>query len=200
MNRIEQVIEYSRKKLINEIVAHDFSHSERVMKTAEYIGKNCGEVVDLEVIKIAGITHDIIDKKVALDIDLEIDELSKFLLNIGYNQNQVKQVFDIISNMSFSSGRIPSTIEGKIVQDADRLEAIGAISIARAFAYGGKLNRVIYEEDNNNSSIGHFYEKLLLLKDMMNTDIGKQLAIKRHEFMESYLNQFFIEWNLEDLK
>jgi uncharacterized protein len=197
MDKIDKVIGYAQSKLIYEVAAHDFSHSERVKKLAEYIAKNSIENVDFEIIRVASLTHDIIDKKVAPNIDKAIEELQEFLISIAYNKEQVIQVLDIIQNMSYSTGRIPNTLEGKIVQDADRLEAIGAIAIARTFAYGGSLGRPIYQEGNDNCGIAHFYQKLLLLKDMMNTDIGKQLALERHEFMEIYLKQFYKEWDFE---
>lgn len=200
MNKLKRVEEYTYKKLVTEVTAHDFSHSLRVMKIADYIGKNSTGDMDLEIIKLAGLTHDIIDPKVAPDVEKAISDLSKNLLGIGYSKPQVERVLDIIQNMSYSSGKIPGTLEGKVVQDADRLEAIGAIAIARTFAYGGKLNRVIYEEGDEHCSIAHFYDKLLLLKDRMHTDIGKKIAVKRHQFMEAYLNQFYEEWNLEDIE
>lgn len=200
MEKLEKIKEYTHNKLNTEVTAHDFSHSLRVMKIANYMGIKTVKDVDIEIIKLAGLTHDIIDKKVAPDVDEAIRNLSEELLNIGYTSHQTEHVLDIIQNMSYSSGKIPKTLEGKIVQDADRLEAIGAIAIARTFAYGGKLNRVIYEEGDENCSITHFYDKLLLLKDGMHTDIGKQIAVKRHEFMKAYLKQFYKEWNLEDLE
>ncbi len=200
MEKLEKIKEYTHNKLNTEVTAHDFSHSLRVMKIANYMGIKTVKDVDIEIIKLAGLTHDIIDKKVAPDVDEAIRNLSEELLNIGYTSHQTEHVLDIIQNMSYSSGKIPKTLEGKIVQDADRLEAIGAIAIARTFAYGGKLNRVIYEEGDENCSIAHFYDKLLLLKDGLHTDIGKQIAVKRHEFMKAYLKQFYKEWNLEDLE
>jgi uncharacterized protein len=199
MTQLNQVIQFAKQKLNNEVTAHDYSHSERVMKIAKYIGEQSSYGVDLEIIQVASITHDIIDKKVAIDVDAATKELISKLIEIGYEQNQIDHILDIIQNMSYSTGRIPKTEEGKIVQDADRLEAIGAIAIARTFAYGGKLNRLIYEKENDNCSIAHFYDKLLLLKDMMNTEAGKQIATKRHEYMKNYLEQFYFEWNLEDL-
>lgn len=199
MEKLEQVKEYARGKLIFEVAAHDFSHSDRVMKLANYIGTQMDEMVDLEVICVAGITHDVIDRKVAPNMEEAIEGLSEFLQKTGYSKAKVDHVQDIIQNMSFSSGKIPESLEGKIVQDADRLEAIGAIAIARTFAYGGKMDRLIYDEEDTNCSIAHFYEKLLLLKDRMHTDIGKEIALERHQYMESFLKQFYREWRLEDM-
>jgi uncharacterized protein len=199
MTKLEKVKEYAIKKLNTELAAHDFSHSLRVMKIAQHIANKSEMAVDTEVILVAGLTHDIIDKKVAINVDAAISELSINLSNFGYSKAQIEHVLDIIQNMSYSSGKTPTTLEGKIVQDADRLEAVGAVAVARTFAYGGKLNRVLYNENDNKCSIAHFYEKLLLLKDMMNTKEGKNLAISRHNFMEEYLSQFYKEINLEDL-
>ena len=151
MNKIQRVKEYAHEKLTAELTAHDFSHSLRVMKIANYIGRELNMDVDLEVVEVAGLTHDIIDKKVASNVNDSIKSLSEELFNIGYTKNQVEHVLDIIQNMSYSSGMIPKSIEGKIVQDADRLEAVGALAIARPFAYGGKLNRLIYKEGDENT-------------------------------------------------
>lgn len=200
MDKLEKVIEYASEKLITELVAHDFSHSLRVMKIANHIAQKTSENVDLEVINVAGLTHDIIDKKVACNVNEAIDNLTKELLNIGYDVKQVEHILEIIQNMSYSSGKTPKSLEGKIVQDADRLEAVGAVAIARTFAYGGKLNRLLYKEEDPNCSVAHFYDKLLLLKDTMNTKVGKELAVSRHNFMEEYLKQFYKEINLEDIE
>jgi len=198
MNKIKQVEAYAQEMLQSEKTAHDFSHSCRVMKIAVYIGEKLD--ADIEIIKIAALTHDIIDKKVTDDVEQTTMKLKNKLSSIGYQEEQIKEVLNIIENISFSSGKIPESLEGKIVQDADRLEAVGAISIARAFAYGGKMNRSIYEENNDDCSIAHFYDKLLKLKDMMNTTIAKEIAKKRHIIMEEYLENFFNEWNLKDIE
>jgi len=198
MNKIKQVEAYAQEMLQSEKTAHDFSHSSRVMRIAVYIGEKLD--ADIEIIKIAALTHDIIDKKVTDDVGQTTIKLKNKLSSIGYQDEQIKEVLNIIENISFSSGKIPESLEGKIVQDADRLEAVGAISIARAFAYGGKMNRSIYEENNDDCSIAHFYDKLLKLKDMMNTTIAKEIAKKRHIIMEEYLENFFNEWNLKDIE
>lgn len=200
MEKLQKVKDYAQNKLITEVTAHDFSHSLRVMKIANHIGEKVTGDVDLEIINIAGLTHDIVDKKVAPNVEAAVKNLAEELLIIGYTSSQVDHVLNIIQNLSFSSGKTPNTLEGKIVQDADRLEAIGAIAIARTFAYGGKLNRPIYEEGNENSGIAHFYDKLLLLKNRMHTEIGKEIALSRHKFMEGYLSQFHKEWNLQDIE
>lgn len=199
MTQLDQLIDYAKAQLSNEVAAHDFYHSQRVMTIAVSIGDQVEETVDKEVIAAASISHDIIDKKVALDVEASTVQLKKQLALCAYSVEQIDHIMAIIENMSYSTGRVPETLEGKIVQDADRLEAVGAIAIARTFAYGGKKERLIYEEGNDLCSIAHFYEKLLLLRDMMNTDIAREIAKERHEFMEIYLKQFYREWHLEDV-
>lgn len=199
MNK-DKLINYAEAKLHTEKTAHDIGHSMRVMEISRYIGKQCDEDVDMDVIEVAAIVHDVIDRKVAPDVAVAVRDLKKELLTSGFSEVQRDHIMAIIQNMSYSSGRIPDSLEGKIVQDADRLEAVGAIAIARTFAYGGSQNRLIYDEDDEACSIAHFYDKLLKLKGMMNTEVGSRLAEERHQFMETYLAQFFKEWQLEDLQ
>lgn len=200
MTQLDQLIEYAKAQLSNEVAAHDFYHSHRVMEIAVSLGHKVEEDVDIDIIAAASITHDVIDKKVAHDVEEASNSLVAYLGELKYSTSQINHIMEIIENMSYSTGRIPKTLEGKIVQDADRLEAVGAIAIARTFAYGGKKERLIYEEGNESCSIAHFYEKLLLLKDMMNTEVAREIAIERHQFMETYLEQFYKEWRLEDIK
>lgn len=199
MNRkIDELIKYAQSKLITEVAAHDFNHSQRVMKIASIIGEKLN--ADINIIQAAAITHDVIDKKVAFDVEMAKKELKEKLQQLEYSTQDIEHIFSIIENVSFSNGTVPRTVEGKIVQDADRLEAIGAIAIARTFAYGGTKNRPIYDKDDSSNSIQHFYDKLFKLKDMLNTKEAKQIAENRHKIMEDYVNQFFSEWNLEDIK
>jgi len=197
MNKIKEIEQYAREKLVTEITAHDFEHTLRVMKIATHIGKILD--ADTEVIQVASLAHDIIDKKVTNNPEQAKQEMIDKLASLGYENDFIHHIFNIIENMSYSSGRTPNSLEGKIVQDADRIDAIGAISIARAFAYGGSMNRKIYEENNKECSIAHFYDKLLLLKDNLNTELAKEIAMSRHMFMEEYLKQFHKEWDLIDI-
>lgn len=197
MNRITEVEQYAREKLVTEITAHDFEHTLRVTNIATYIGKKLD--ADIELIQVAALTHDIIDKKVTKNIRQSKQEMIQKLSSLGYDDMFIQHVIDIIENISFSSGRTPDSLEGKIVQDADRIDAIGAIAIARTFAYGGSMNRKIYEANNKACSIAHFYDKLLLLHEHLNTDIAKTIARSRHAFMEEYLAQFHQEWALADI-
>lgn len=198
MDLIEEVRKFAKEKLITEITAHDFEHTLRVMKIATHIGEKLN--ANTEVIQVASLTHDIIDKKVSEDIEQSKEDIILKLSSIGYTSSFIEHVFHIIENMSYSSGKTPDSIEGKIVQDADRIDAIGAIAIARTFAYGGSMNRLIYEKENKQCSVAHFYDKLLLLKDKLNTEIAKEIAITRHDFMVEYLIRFHNEWNLQDIQ
>ncbi|MDD5031614.1 MAG: HD domain-containing protein [Patescibacteria group bacterium] len=210
---INKTKEYARGRLGNETTGHDWWHALRVWKTAKYIaGKEGG---DLFIIELAALLHDIADWKLNKgNRNLGSKLIRNFLGKLKVEKKIIKDVCEIIENMSFSltGAKIKSrmkTQEGKIVQDADRLDALGAVGIARVFATGAKLQeRLIYNPEikikkrtmnfrkkDSYSAIHHFYDKLLLLKNLMNTKTGKKLAGERHEFLEKYLKQFFKEWN-----
>jgi uncharacterized protein len=211
LNPIDTTINFVKKELQNAESGHDWFHIERVWKTAKTIALEEG--VDMEVVEFAALLHDIADSKFHNgDEEIGPQQAGDFLKSIGVSAVVFVHVQEIIRNMSFknSLGEVKFTSpEMLVVQDADRLDAIGAIGIARAFTYGGFKNRVLYNPEiepqlnqskeayKNTSSptINHFYEKLLLLKDKMNTHTGKKLALERHQFMESYLTQFYGEWN-----
>lgn len=207
---IQKTIEFVKKELQNAEAGHDWWHIERVYKSAKAIAIE--EKVDLEIVEFAALLHDIADAKFN-DGDEEIgpQKAGEFLKSIDVEENKIIHVQQIIRNMSFKSslGKISFTSpEMLVVQDADRLDAIGAIGIARAFTYGGFKNRELYNpainpvinqskeayKNTTAPTINHFYEKLLLLKDKMNTLTGKRIALQRHEFMEQYLTQFYAEW------
>ncbi|WP_207533652.1 HD domain-containing protein [Desertivirga arenae] len=211
MSFIDQTETFVRKTLEGAEGGHDWWHIYRVWQTAITIGKEEG--ADTLVVELAALLHDIADSKFH-DGDEEIGPIKAraFLESIGVEEAIIKHVTDIIKYMSFkaSFGEIKfRSKELEVVQDADRLDAIGAIGIARAFSYGGYKQREFYnpeippnlhmtKEEYKKSSaptINHFYEKLLLLKDKMNTSSGKRLAQHRHEFMELYLEQFYGEWD-----
>ena len=161
---------------------HDADHSLRVYKNAMRIADSYPEA-DREVIALASILHDADDHKL---FQTENNSNARtFLKEKNISEETVEEIVNIINSVSFSKnkGKTPETIEGKIVQDADRLDAMGAIGIARTFAYGGKNGRSL------DDSIQHFYEKLLLLKDALNTDEARTLADERHEFMEKFLDE-----------
>ncbi|WP_421945724.1 HD domain-containing protein [Pedobacter sp.] len=209
-NYIEKTINFVKKTLENAEAGHDWFHIERVFKTALNINKI--EKGDELIVSFAALLHDIADPKFNNgDEELGPNVASDFLKSINVNEHIINEVKLIIQNMSFKNSFDKAGYTSKemnIVQDADRLDAIGAIGIARAFTYGGFKNRVLYDpeikpeqhlskESYKNTTaptINHFYEKLLLLKDMMNTERGKAIAEKRHNFMLSYLEQFYSEW------
>ena len=181
---IKQVHEYVKRKLDSESTGHDYMHALRVLKNAIEISYDQG--ADLKLIEVASLTHDLIDKKVFDNPKEEHELLNVFLLGL-YSEDFVMNVFNIIENISFSKGNVPDSIEGKIVQDADRLDALGAIGIARTFAFGGKNNRNIYHPDKSDDSLTHFYDKLFTLSSLMNTESGKELDRDRTAFMHEFI-------------
>lgn len=207
---IEQTIKFVKITLANAETGHDWFHIERVYKTAQTI--NAIEKGDQLVVELAALLHDIADSKFNNgDEEIGPQKAGDFLKTIGVEEETILHVQEIIRNLSYKASLGEITFKSKeldVVQDADRLDAIGAIGIARAFTYGGYKNRVLYdpaiptnlnmskEEYKNTTAptLNHFYEKLLLLKDLMKTATGKLMAKQRHEFMLSYLDQFYAEW------
>jgi len=208
---IEQTIAFVKETLKDAEGGHDWFHIERVYKNSLLLAKD--EKVDTLVVSLAALLHDIADPKFHDgDETLGPKTAREFLATLSIDQKTVDHIILIIENISYKSslGNKPSFFsqELAVVQDADRLDAIGAIGVARAFNYGGFKNRGMYDpeiapnlnmskEEYKNSqapTINHFYEKLLLLKDKMNTETGKRIAEKRHQFMIDYLEQFYNEW------
>lgn len=193
------------KKIYEQFDAsHDWQHIERVMKNAKTILQQ--ETADAVIVELAVLLHDVSDPKYKKpDEDLERDILDRLELS-DTQRHKIQQVIESVS-FKGGNGKPATSIEAKIVQDADRLDAIGAIGIARAFAYGGAKGRKLYDwnekartemteyeyREAQTSSVTHFYEKLLLLKDQMTTETGKQMAEERHEFMLSFLKQLQTE-------
>ena len=210
---INGCISFVKSTLAGAEGGHDWFHIERVWKNARLIASK--EQCDLEVVELAALLHDIADSKFHNgDEEIGPRKAREYLESQNLDTQKIAHVIAIIENVSFKGGHNEKThesIELDIVQDADRLDAIGAIGIARTFNYGGFKNRALYDpeiEPNLNMTkeeykkstaptINHFYEKLLLLKDLMNTDTGKSIALERHNYMEGFLNQFFAEWNGE---
>ena len=208
---IAHTISFVKKELENAEGGHDWFHIERVYKNAELISKT--EKVDSLVVSLGALLHDIADSKFYNgDETLGPKKASAFLVSEKVPDNIITHVIKIIENSSFKGGNKKQAFfsnELFVVQDADRLDAIGAIGIARSFNYGGYKNRTLYDpeikpnlnmspEEYKNSTaptINHFYEKLLLLKNKMNTVTGKQIAENRHRYMEGFLEQFYGEWN-----
>ena len=212
-NLIDSTILFVKEQLKNAESGHDWFHIERVYKNALQIAED--ETCDLEIVKLGALLHDIADSKFhGGDENIGPKTARNFLESINAPQETIVHVINIIENISFKGGNFEKTfnsIELEIVQDADRLDAIGAIGIARTFNYGGFKNRQIYnpaippklsmtKEEYKNSeapTLNHFYEKLFLLKEKMNTKTGKELAQGRHHFMEKFLSQFYAEWDGE---
>lgn len=191
-NLVEKATAYVKLHASHETTGHDFHHAIRVYNMAIYL--SIGKDVDDDVIALAALLHDLDDPKIAK----ENSSLALDFLNDNVHEGLKNQVMEIIENMSFSSykkGKFLNTLEGKIVQDADRLDALGAIGIARCFAYSGKTNRMIYDYSiEDDSAIGHFYQKLFTLDSLMNTSEARIIAENRIEFMKDYLREFFKEW------
>lgn len=206
---IEQTILFVKRTLAGAEAGHDWFHIDRVYKNAVAI--NAVEKADELVVALAALLHDIADAKFN-NGDEEVGPriAGEFLKTLNIKQDVVDHVLQIIRNISYKTNLGVVTFnsaELSVVQDADRLDAIGAIGIARAFTYGGFKNRVLYDpeiapqlemtkeeyKNSNSPTINHFYEKLLLLKDLMKTDEGKRIALERHDFMLSYLKQFLSE-------
>ncbi len=210
---IERTAQMLRERFAGEGSGHDWWHIYRVWQNARAIGQ--AEQVDMTVVELAALLHDIADWKFH-DGDLEAGPgaAREWLESLEAEPTLIEHVCAIVGAVSFKGAAVPTPMrsrEGQVVQDADRLDALGAIGIARAFAYGGSRERPLYEpghapELHNNaeayrqsqgSTINHFYEKLLLLKDLMYTETARQLASQRHAFMEQFLDRFFREWRGE---
>lgn len=189
--KIDQVAEMVKNKLQFETTGHDYLHALRVRKNALFIMEKTS--ANTEVVEVACLIHDLIDHKLDLKYTYSLPTLHKKLVGIGYDSEFIEEVLDIIQNISFSKNGKPRTIEGEIVQDADRLDALGAIGIARTFAFGGKNNKLIYGDPNKRDSVNHFYEKLLHLEHMMNTNSAKLIAKERTEYMRDFLDKFYEE-------
>ena len=213
MSIIDKTIHFVKEKLENAEGGHDWFHIERVYKNSLLIAKD--EDCNLTVVKLGALLHDIADSKFH-DGDETIGPRTAraFLESENVSEETVAHVINIIENISFKGGNFGQQFDSKelqIVQDADRLDAIGAIGIARCFNYGGFKNRALYNPEitpkfnmskeeyktSDSPTLNHFYEKLLLLKDKMNTPTGKKIAEARHQYMENFLSQFYAEWEGE---
>lgn len=210
---ISKTCDFVKHKLDGAEAGHDWFHVERVWKISKIIAQY--EVCDTLVVELSALLHDIADPKFhAGDETLALKISSEFLEREGVDPETIEKVLFIIKNISFKNrGELPADlpIELKIVQDADRLDAIGAIGIARTFNFGGFKNNLMYHPDippklnmskdeykkNSGTTINHFYEKLLLLKDLMHTAKARELASERHVFMENFLQQFYREWRVD---
>lgn len=202
---------YIRTVFHGDFSGHDFYHSLRVYQMATRIAEK--ENASIFIVQMAALLHDVDDVKLFGDQTERLPNAVKFMKECGLYTEVINEVCNCIEEVSFkgTDTKTPTTLEAMIVQDADRIDAIGAIGIARAFAFGGNKNRMLYDPNEKplidmnekqyrsrkSCSINHFYEKLLMLKDMMNTGAAKQIAEERHQFMQNFLDEFYAEWKGE---
>ena len=205
---VDRTLEYVKEFFKNDFSGHDYYHTLRVYNLSKYIAGF--EECNTKLVYLAALLHDVDDYKLVGHEEESFHNAKSFLRSQGVSDGEIEQVCHIISQVSFKGKDtvIPDTIEGKIVQDADRLDALGAIGIGRTFAYGGNHNvpmhvpGVKFKEDmsadeyykNTGTTINHFYEKLLKLKDLMNTETAREMAKHRHRFMQEFLEEFYGEW------
>lgn len=206
---IDNCIEYVKELFENEYSGHDYFHTLRVYKLAKEIA--IIENADVYIVSLTSLLHDVDDIKLSPNTNKNKDNARKFLIDNNIDNDIINLICDIIGEISYKGKEtVPGkTLEARIVQDADRLDAIGAIGIARAFAYGGHHNRVMYDpdilpklnmteieyRDHISTTVNHFYEKLFNLKDLMNTETAKKIAIDREKYMKEYLERFIEEWD-----
>ena len=206
---VQNATKFIKEIFQNDFSGHDFFHSMRVYRTAINIAE--AEHADLEVVALAALLHDVDDRKLSPMTAEKKENAARFMRSQNVPESEIRQVCQIIDEVSFkgTDSVRPSTPEGKCVQDADRLDALGAIGIARTFAYGGSHNRAIYDLElpprtamnqaqyysSKSTSLNHFYEKLFLLEGMMNTETGKAIARKRTQYMQQFVDEFLNEWD-----
>jgi uncharacterized protein len=193
---INKAMNFARDIFAGDASGHDFDHTLRVFHTATRLATEEG--ADLEIVQLAALLHDVDDRKLSPETYEGKLRAVAFLQENGVGKEQIEMITDIISRISFSAHMAPpESIEGKCVQDADRLDAMGAIGIARTFAFGGSRGRRLHDPEriDANASIQHFYDKLLLLKEGMHTATGRRLAGERDTYMRRFLEQFYAEWD-----
>ena len=206
---IETLKQLIKSKFENESSGHDYWHIVRVVNNAKTIVEKEGG--DAFIVEVAAWCHDIGDYKLG-DADSAADQITKLLTELELDKETVNNIVEIVESVSFKGAQVntnPISLEGKIVQDADRLDALGAIGIARCFSYSGHKGTLMHHPDRkpemhdnfedyknaNGTAVMHFYEKLLLLKDRMQTNTGTRMALERHNYMEQFLEQFYAEWS-----
>jgi len=209
MMPVEKAMAFAREVFRDDSSGHDWFHTLRVYRLATFLAQQEG--ADVQTVQLAALLHDVDDRKLSPETYARKSRARGFLEENGVSAERITQILRIIDEVSFrgTDSVRPGTPEGQCVQDADRLDAMGAVGIARTFAYGGSRGRPIYDPEQppqevmdadayvrrQSHSINHFYEKLLLLRDMMNTPTAKQLARERHRWLELFLEEFLAEWD-----
>ena len=196
---VENAMAYARELFSRDHSGHDWFHTLRVYKMATTLAEKEG--AQLLPVQLGALLHDVDDIKLSPQTHKNKDNARKFLRENGAGPDMIEKICHIIDQVSFkgTDSVTPDSLEGMCVQDADRLDAMGAIGIGRTFAFGGSRGRRMHDPDgqDTSSSIQHFYDKLLRLKELMNTETGRRLALERDAFMRSFLNQFYAEWDGE---
>lgn len=193
---INKAMEFARNVFAGDASGHDFDHTLRVYHMATRLAEEEG--ADLQIVQLAALLHDVDDRKLSPETYDGKRRAVDFLEENGADEEQIREIVDIIASISFSAQLPPpESIEGKCVRDADRLDALGAIGIARTFAFGGSRGRRMHDPEgvDKNASIQHFYDKLLRLKEDMLTPTGRRMAEERDAYMRAFLAQFYAEWN-----
>lgn len=202
--------QFAQEQLGRDTTGHDWFHTDRVRNMAGLIAEM--EQADVFVCTLAALLHDVADEKLNPSKEAGLQKVHSWLAGHLSDEGQIRHILQIIETMSFSGGggKPMTTLEGQVVQDADRLDALGAIGITRVMVFSGAKGRPVYDPEiaprdeslqkeyrdySKGTAVNHFYEKLLKLKDLMNTPYGRKLAEERHAFMESFLEQFYKEWN-----
>ena len=209
MDIIEKALSFVEDFFKQEFSGHDYFHTLRVYKMATHIAQK--ENADVEIVQLAALLHDVDDRKISPDTCENKDNARHFLAENKVGKETIEEIVKIIGEISYAGkdSVTPATLEGKCAQDADRLDAIGAIGIARAFAYGGNHNRVMYDPEikpnmdmgkeayynSKSTTVNHFYEKLFLLTDLMNTPTARKIAQERELYMKTYIEEFMAEWD-----
>jgi uncharacterized protein len=209
---LQEAQRFVKHMLENDTTGHDWHHIERVTRTAQILARKEG--ADEFICRLAALLHDVADEKLNVSEEAGLSKVSGWLAEHGVERDVTEHVMQIVSTISYKGGNNPpaASREAQVVQDADRLDAIGAIGIARTFTYAGSKGSVLHDPDQlfrremtheqyrngKSTAINHFYEKLLKLKDLMNTESGRRAAEKRHRYMELFLEQFYMEWDGRD--
>lgn len=209
MDIIEQALEYVKTFFAEDFGGHDYFHTLRVYNMATHIAAKEG--ANVKTVQLAALLHDVDDRKLSPETAANKDNARRFLAEHGVAPATIREICQIIGEISYggTDSVTPATLEGQCAQDADRLDAIGAIGIARAFAYGGSHNRFLHHPDipprldmsreeyynHQSTTVNHFYEKLFLLTDMMNTPTARQIALVRQKYMQEYIAEFMAEWD-----